>query len=68
MARPLRIEYDGAFYHVSARGNEQRKIYFTKTDYEKFKEYLKEALDKYEYLLHCFEGNKRDSPKSNKLL
>ena len=22
MARPLRIEYEGAFYHVTARGNE----------------------------------------------
>jgi REP element-mobilizing transposase RayT len=43
MARPLRIEYEGAFYHVTARGNERREIYFTKTDYGKFKEYLEGA-------------------------
>jgi hypothetical protein len=26
MARQLRIEYDGALYHVMSRGNEQRDI------------------------------------------
>jgi hypothetical protein len=25
MARPLRIAFEGAFYHVTARGNERRK-------------------------------------------
>jgi REP element-mobilizing transposase RayT len=29
MARPLRFEYKGALYHVHARGNERRKIFFT---------------------------------------
>ncbi len=50
MARPLRIEYDGAFYHVTARGNEWRDIYFSREDYEKFKSYLKEAQEKYSYI------------------
>lgn len=27
MGRPLRKEYPGAFYHVTARGNEQQEIY-----------------------------------------
>ena len=31
MARPLRFEYKGALYHVYARGNERRKIFFTDT-------------------------------------
>ena len=26
MARPLRIEYEGALYHVTARGNERGKV------------------------------------------
>ena len=47
MARPLRIEYKGAFYHVASRGNDQRKIYSAKTDYEKFESYLRDAQDKY---------------------
>ncbi len=46
MARALRIEYEGAFYHVTSRGNEGRKIFFGKADYEKFKSYLKEAREK----------------------
>lgn len=28
LARPLRIEYEGAFYHVTARGNERKRIFF----------------------------------------
>jgi len=54
MARPLRIEYEGAFYHVTARGNERGQIYWNDRDYEKFKEYLKEAQAKYGYRLHCY--------------
>jgi len=40
LARPLRIEYEGAYYHVTARGNERKRIFFGKGDYDKFKEYL----------------------------
>ncbi|MEW6378761.1 MAG: transposase [bacterium] len=54
MARPLRIEFEGAFYHVTARGNEQRTIYQSRFDYEKFKEYLQEAQEKYNCTLHCY--------------
>jgi hypothetical protein len=28
MARPLRIEFSGALYHITARGNERRDIFF----------------------------------------
>jgi len=54
MARPLRIKYEGAVYHITARGNERKKIFFAKSDYAKFKEYLKEARDRYGYFLHCY--------------
>jgi putative transposase len=27
MARPLRIEYDGAVYHMTSRGNARKPIY-----------------------------------------
>jgi len=36
MARPLRIEYSGAFYHVYSRGLERRNIYKDKKDFETF--------------------------------
>ena len=29
MARPLRIEYEGAFYHVTSRGNVRKKIFLS---------------------------------------
>ena len=54
MARPLRVEYPGAFYHVTSRGNERRKIFHAKSDYEKFKTYLKESQEKFSYLLHSY--------------
>jgi len=51
MARPLRIKYKGAFYYITVRGNERKRIFFSKADYEKFKDYLGKAQDKYGYLL-----------------
>lgn len=54
MARPLRIEYEGALYHVTARGNERGKVFFTKTDYRKFKEYLREGQTKFGFILHGY--------------
>jgi len=38
MARPLRIEYDGAHYHVTSRGNERKAVFRDDTDREKFLE------------------------------
>ncbi|UFS70498.1 transposase [Geomonas sp. RF6] len=54
MTRPLRIEFEGALYHVTSRGNERKKIFFTKRDYEKFREYLLEAKKKFGFILHCY--------------
>jgi putative transposase len=54
MARPLWIEYEGALYHVTARGSERGKIFFPEKDYEKFKEYLAEAREKHGFILHCY--------------
>lgn len=36
MARPLRIEFPGAIYHVTARGNERRPIFRSKSDRRRF--------------------------------
>jgi len=54
MARPVRIEYEGAIYHVTSRGNERKKIFFGKADYEKFLYYMEEAKEKYDYVVHCY--------------
>lgn len=44
MARPLRISYPGAFYHVTSRGNEQKVIFKSQRDREKFIEYLESGV------------------------
>jgi REP element-mobilizing transposase RayT len=54
MARPPRIIYNGAFYHVPARGNERRKIFLSRADYDKFLDYLSGAAHKYAIILHAF--------------
>jgi len=54
MARPLRIAFEGAFYHITARGNERRKIFLSHRDYQKFLSYLTDALHKYGVILHAF--------------
>jgi putative transposase len=54
MARPLRIEYEGAFYHVTARGNERKNVFLSKADYEKFLANLKEALPRFSVVIHGY--------------
>ncbi len=54
MARPLRIEYPGAFYHVTARGNEQKDIFKSQRDREKFLSYLETAVLRYDAVIHTY--------------
>jgi REP element-mobilizing transposase RayT len=54
MARPLRIQFPGAFYHVTARGNEQKNIFKSNRDREKFLSYLESAGDRYGVVIHAF--------------
>ena len=54
MSRPLRIEYPGAFYHITSRGNERKSIFRMKRDYERFLSYLESATERYGAQIHCF--------------
>ncbi len=54
MARPLRIEFPGAFYHVTSRGNEQKDIFKSKKDREKFISYLESAVSRYGAIIHVY--------------
>jgi REP element-mobilizing transposase RayT len=54
MARPLRIEYPGAFYHVTSRGNEQKDVFKSHKDREKFLDYLASATERYGAVLHAY--------------
>ena len=54
MARPLRIEYPGAFYHVTSRGNEAKAIFKSLRDREKFLSYLQSATQRYGALIQVY--------------
>ena len=47
MGRPLRIEYSGAWYHVTSRGNERKDVFKSRADREKFLSYLESASVRY---------------------
>lgn len=54
MARPLRIEYPGAFYHVTSRGNERKAIFKSRHDQEKLLSYLESATERYSAVVHAY--------------
>jgi len=54
MARPLRIQYAGAYYHVTCRGNERRNIYRDDTDREMFLDKLRASLEIYGVILQAY--------------
>ena len=54
MARPLRIEYPGALYHITSRGNERRNIFLDDADRMKFLEILKDYHDRFGILIHSY--------------
>lgn len=54
MARQLRIEYEGAFYHVTSRGNRREQIFWDDHDRLAFKKILTRTKERYGYLLHAY--------------
>jgi REP element-mobilizing transposase RayT len=54
MARPLRVEYPGAYYHVINRGNNQEKIFLNDRDKQKFLEYLGKANERFSVIIHTY--------------
>lgn len=54
MARPLRIEYPGAYYHVTSRGNKRKAIFRDETDQEKFLDLLGRAVTDFQLRLHGY--------------
>ncbi|MCM2357752.1 MAG: transposase [Geobacteraceae bacterium] len=54
MARPLRIQYPGAVYHVTCRGNERRSIFQDEDDRKKFLRILSQSLNIYAVKLHAY--------------
>jgi len=54
MARPLRVEFSGAFYHVINRGNSGENIFRGTRDREKFLDYLGKAIERFSVKIHTY--------------
>ncbi|MBK5274838.1 MAG: transposase [Desulfuromonadales bacterium] len=54
MGRALRIEYPGAHYHVTSRGNERKDVFKSQKDREQFLSYLESSVNRYEAVIHAY--------------
>ncbi len=54
MARPIRIEYAGAVYHVTSRGNAKKAIFKQERDREIFLTVLSATVKRYNWLCHAY--------------
>ena len=54
MARQLRIEFPGACYHVTSRGDERKAIFKSHRDREQFLSYLESASQHYGAIIHLY--------------
>ena len=54
MARPLRIEFSGAVYHVTSRGNARVKIYRNDEDRETFLATLAWVVERFGWICHSY--------------
>lgn len=54
MARPLRIQFEGALYHVTSRGNARQKIFLDDKDRNGFLETLTGVVDRFGWICHAY--------------
>jgi len=54
MARPLRVEFPGAIYHVTSRGNARADIFLDDTDRRQFLNVLAEVVSRFHWTCHAW--------------
>ena len=54
MARPLRIEYEGAFYHVFSRGNKKQAVFRTNRDRRTFLDALARMVERFDVSIFAY--------------
>ena len=54
MARPLRIEFEGAIYHITCRGNARNDIFLDAKDRTMFLGFLGKAVERCSWLCHAY--------------
>lgn len=59
MARPLRVEFPGAVYHVTTRGNRRQHIFQDDADRSAFLKVLESVVRRFHWVCHsyCLMGN-----------
>jgi putative transposase len=59
MARQLRIQFEGALYHIMSRGNERMMIFLDEADWIKYLNILHATIKRFNWLCHayCLMGN-----------
>lgn len=54
MSRPLRLEFPGAVYHVTSRGNARQDIFLDDSDRERFLSILSSTVHRYNWSCHAY--------------
>ena len=54
MSRPLRVEFAGALYHVTSRGNARQAIYLDEQDFQIFVEVLADTCQRFNWVVHSY--------------
>ncbi len=54
MARPLRIEFPQALYHITSRGNRREDIYLDDHDRETFLQVLAQVYERFNWVCHSY--------------
>lgn len=54
MSRPLRLEFPGALWHITQRGNERKDIYRCEADRTLFLDLLVRSIEIYRWIVHAF--------------
>jgi len=54
MSRPLRIEYPGAVYHITSRGNEKKPVFKDDQDRENFLNTIQHVTKRYNWICHAY--------------
>ncbi len=54
MARPLRLQFPGALYHVTTRGDGQEDIYLGDEDREQFLTVLAQVQGRFNWVIHAY--------------
>jgi len=59
MSRPLRLQYPGTVYHLTARGTARHRIFVDEAEREAFLRILSQVVPRYGWLCHasCLREN-----------